>query len=147
MPNIEELISAAMREGKFENLPGKGKPLKLEENPHADPDWQLAHHILRESGFTLPWIEKRREIEVNLAKTRADLLRAWKWYQDPFPEDLPHDQIEKSWREAREAFREQVQTLNKRIADYNLETPSDQFQMRPLNYEREITSLTESQTR
>lgn len=147
MPNIEELIRAAMREGKFENLPGKGKPLKLEENPHADPDWQLAHHILRESGFTLPWIEKRQEIEVDLAKTRADLLRAWKWHQNQFPEDLPHDQVEEAWLDAQEAFREHVQKLNKRIADYNLEAPSDQFQMRSLNYEREITALTGSQTR
>lgn len=147
MPNIEELIRAAMREGKFENLPGKGKPLKLEDNPHANPDWRLAHHILREGGFTLPWIEKRHEIEVDLAQARADLLRAWNWHEDPFPQDLPRDQVEKTWCDARETFRGQVQTLNKRIADYNLEAPSDQFQMRSLNYEREITSLTESHTR
>lgn len=147
MPNIEELIRAALQDGKFENLPGKGKPLKLEDNPHADPDWRLAHHILREGGFTLPWIEKRREIEVDLAKARADLLRDWKWHQNRFPQDMPHDQVEKAWRGAQEAFREQVQTLNKRIADYNLEVPSDQFQMRSLNYEGEIASLTGSQTR
>ena len=147
MPNIEELIRAAMREGKFENLPGKGKPLKLDENPHADPEWRLAHHILQEAGFTLPWIEKRREIEVDVAKARADLLRAWNWRQDPTSLDITSDLVEEEWHAKLDIFREQIRSLNKRIAEYNLEAPADQLQMRPLNYEREVSSLTESQTR
>ncbi len=31
---VEEKIRAAMEAGAFNNLPGKGKPLNLEENPH-----------------------------------------------------------------------------------------------------------------
>ncbi len=46
MPNIEDLIQRAIQEGKFSDLPGKGKPLRLDDNPHADPDWQLAYHLL-----------------------------------------------------------------------------------------------------
>ena len=42
MPDIEEEISRAMREGKFSNLAGKGKPLRLEDDQFADPEWRLA---------------------------------------------------------------------------------------------------------
>ena len=63
MPNIEEHIRQAMQAGKFDDLPGKGKPLSLDENPLADPEWQLAFHMLKDAGFSLPWIESLKEIE------------------------------------------------------------------------------------
>jgi len=59
VPNAEEQIRRAIEEGKFDNLPGKGKPLNLEQNPFEDPEWRLANHVLITSGFSLPWIEKR----------------------------------------------------------------------------------------
>ena len=58
MPNIDEHIRKAQQEGKFDDLPGKGKPLKLEDDPHADPAWQLAFRMLKEAGYSLPWIEE-----------------------------------------------------------------------------------------
>ncbi len=61
MSNIEDHIRRAIEEGKFDDLPGKGKPLKLEDDPFVDPEWRLAHHMLRCSGFSLPWIERRQE--------------------------------------------------------------------------------------
>ena len=33
MPKIEEHIRRAIEEGSFEDLPGKGQPLHLYENP------------------------------------------------------------------------------------------------------------------
>ena len=73
MPNIEEQIRRAQEGGQFDDLPGKGKPLRLDENPHEDPEWRLAHQILRNGGFSLPWIEMWREIEaeLTLASRRA----------------------------------------------------------------------------
>jgi hypothetical protein len=34
--------------------------------------------------------------------------------------------------------------LNKRIRDYNLEAPSNQFQRRPIDIEQEIMDITQS---
>lgn len=147
MPDIEELLRAAMRAGKFDNLPGKGKPLKLDENPHTDPEWRTAYHILHEAGFTLPWIETRNELEADLEKARDDLQRAWKWREDQSIQVQPDASIDMEWRDALDSFRKKVETLNKRIADYNLSVPSDRFQMRLLNYEREVSTLSGSQTR
>jgi Domain of unknown function (DUF1992) len=144
MPDIEELIRAAMEAGKFDDLPGKGKRLKLSENPHTDPEWRTAYHILHEAGFTLPWIETRNEIEADLEKARLDLQRAWSWRESAAEQNQPSAFTEREWREAVGAFREKIFALNKRIADYNLTVPSDRFQMRSLNFERELSSLTES---
>ena len=81
MPNIEELIQRAIREGKFDALPGQGKPLHLDDNPQADPDWQLAYHLLKENGFSLPWLELRQEIENEIESARQSLQRAWEMGQ------------------------------------------------------------------
>lgn len=145
MPDIEELLRAAIQAGKFDNLPGKGKPLKLDENPYANPEWRVAYHILHEAGFTLPWIETRNEIEVELEKARSDLRHAWEWREKSTEQDSHSSENE--WRKALEVFRQKVDALNKRIKDYNLMVPSVQFQMSGLNYSREVSLLTESQTR
>ena len=64
MPNIEEQLRKAMAEGKFDNLPGKGKPLHLdEEQPTCRPRLGAGYRMLKDSGFSLPWIETIREIE------------------------------------------------------------------------------------
>ena len=40
--NVSKQIEAAMERGEFTNLPGKGKPLKLDTNPFLTrkPEWQ-----------------------------------------------------------------------------------------------------------
>ena len=60
---VEEIIQKAIREGAFDNLKGKGKPLNLNENPFVDKEWHLAYRLLEQQGFALPWMEKRNEIE------------------------------------------------------------------------------------
>ena len=143
MSDIEEHIRKAMREGKFENLPGKGKPLRLSQNPHEDPAWRLAHHMLRENGFTLPWIERLRDIEAELEKARTALLRTWRWCQAASTaQEFTSSYIELEWRRAQTGFRQRIVALNKQIDAYNLEVPLDRFQKRRLNADLEIARLT-----
>lgn len=59
---VEERICQAQRNGMFENLPGAGKPLNLEDSPRIPEDLRLAYKILRNSGFTPPEIEIKKEI-------------------------------------------------------------------------------------
>ncbi len=90
MPNIEEQLRRAIEEGKFDNLPGKGKPLHLDDtNPYGDADWELAYQILKESGYTLPWIETLHEIENDIDVALKELIRAWKWRMIYLSADVP----------------------------------------------------------
>ena len=139
--NIEDHIRRAMEEGKFDNLPGNGKPLEMDENAFEDPEWRLANKVLKDGGYSLPWIETRREIEASLETARAALKRAWAWRQDGLAQKQPDPRAEGEWQRAKNAFREHLAAINKRIFHYNLETPSPRFQRLPVDAQREIEAL------
>jgi DnaJ family protein C protein 28 len=138
MLEIDNHIRKAINEGKFDNLPGKGKPLNLDDNPHANPDWRLAHHMLKSSGYTLPWIAARQEIEMQIEAARSDLGRAWEWRKRALQGGQLQAQAEAEWQRAVRVFEGQVEKINQKIFDYNLQTPLEQFQLLKLNPEKEI---------
>ena len=140
--SIDEIIRRAMEAGQFDNLPGKGKPLNLEDNPHEDPAWRMAHHVLRNGGFSLPWIETLHEIETGLEEARLALRRVWAWRETSLSEGKDFQWVEAEWQRAVGAFQEQITSLNKRIQSYNLEVPNDRFQRQPLNAEGEFEKIT-----
>ena len=43
----EERIREAQKEGAFDNLPGKGKPLTLQDVSMVPEDLRMSYHILR----------------------------------------------------------------------------------------------------
>jgi len=145
MNSLEEQIRKAIEEGKFDDLPGKGKPLHLDDNPHADPDWALAYHVLQSSGYTLPWIETRKEIEADLEAERASLRRAWEWKQRALEQGKPESLVEAEWGRALVAFCEHIESLNQRIKTYNLEVPNSHFQLPKVLIKAEILNNTQSQ--
>lgn len=59
---VEQRIQKARQEGVFDNLPGAGKPLALEEDGHIPEDLRLAYKILKNAGCLPPEIELRKEI-------------------------------------------------------------------------------------
>ncbi len=133
MPDIDEHIRRAMEDGQFDNLPGKGKKLPLDENPHADPEWRQAHRMLHNAGFSLPWIELRQEIERESEAARLALQRAWDHRQSAHKTEPERYLASDNWRRAQETFRQAVMQINKKISDYNLQAPSGQLQMRRLD--------------
>ncbi|MEW5871617.1 MAG: DnaJ family domain-containing protein [Chloroflexota bacterium] len=141
MKDIEEHIRRAAEEGKFDNLPGKGKPLRLEGDPLADPEWRLAYHVLREGGYTLPWIELQQEIDAESEAARAGLRRAWAWRQKALAGGEPPGLVEAEWQRARRRFAARVEKLNRRIFDYNLQVPAERLQRRKLDVEREAAQV------
>jgi len=138
MSQVEDQIRRAMEAGQFDNLPGKGKPLHLEEDPFEDPEWRLAHHVLRNSGFTLPWIEARRELDEAIQATREALQRSWAWRQAARAKNQTVASLDTEWERALQAFRQKVDEINQNILTYNLKTPSPQFHLLQIDAEREI---------
>ena len=66
----ERKIREAMERGEFANLPGAGKPLRLEDDSMIPEDLRVAYKILRNAGCIPPELEVRKEI-----LTLRDLLR------------------------------------------------------------------------
>ena len=66
---IEQRINAARQKGAFDDLPGTGKPLDLEEDWNIHEDLRLAYKILKNAVCIPPELEVRKEI-----KTTEELL-------------------------------------------------------------------------
>ncbi|MBT8762790.1 DUF1992 domain-containing protein [Desulfohalobiaceae bacterium Ax17] len=66
----EEKIKEAQSKGEFDNLPGKGKPLNLDEDNHVPQELRIAYKILKNSGYIPPEIQAQKEI-----KSTLDLLK------------------------------------------------------------------------
>jgi DnaJ family protein C protein 28 len=131
--SIEKQIRKAMEEGAFDNLPGKGKPIDLSENPFEDPELRTVHRLLRNAGFAPAFIEERKDIDATLARERTTLARAWNLYQQ-----ASQRVSEASWQRAVNEFRELVSELNKRIRLHNLKVPAAGFHRTIIDVETEI---------
>jgi hypothetical protein len=138
---IEQIIRQAMEEGAFDNLPGNGRPLTLDENPYLDPEWQLAHHLLRQNGFAPEFVERRQAIELELAAAREALARTWAWRQQGLKQGKPTDWVEAEWRRATTKFAEKVGEINILIRDYNLQIPNPLLHRSPIAVEDELSKL------
>ena len=66
----ERKIREAIDRGEFANLPGAGKPLRLEDDSMIPEELRVAYKILRNAGCIPPELEVRKEIV-----TLRDLLR------------------------------------------------------------------------
>lgn len=137
----EEQIRRAIEDGCFENLPGKGKPLNLDENPFEDPEWRMANQVLVNAGYSLPWIESRREIEAEIEAARRFLKNAWERRKAAPASASQMGMVEQQWQRAARLFREKIAGINKRILNYNLEAPLPQVQMLSLNAEQEVEKI------
>ncbi|CAK7343290.1 unnamed protein product [Dovyalis caffra] len=74
---VEQRIWHSMEEGQFENLPGKGKPLNLNTNPHTDPAEDTLYRILTKNGCAPEWVELNKEIRCQISEWRLALKKAW----------------------------------------------------------------------
>ncbi len=58
----ENRILEALEAGLFDDLEGKGQPLKLEDDSHVPPELRMAYKILKMSDCLPPELELRKEI-------------------------------------------------------------------------------------
>ena len=59
---VEDRIQKAQDEGVFDNLPGKGKPLNLEEDSFVPEDLRLTFKVLKNAHCLPIEMELRKEI-------------------------------------------------------------------------------------
>ena len=127
---IEELIRNAQAKGEFDNLKGKGKPLKRDEHPLAGEN-KMAFKMVKEAGFTLPFIEEQKKLRAQLEEIKSNLLTAARSYTgDPFSTTR--------WKHAQRIFRAEAADYNKAARIYNLKAPHEKFHVLPLMIDRFI---------
>ena len=132
----EKKLREAIENGEFDDLPGKGEPLDLKENPFEDPDLRVVHRLLRNAGFAPAWIEERKDIEAEFEAARTKLTRACvlvgKGGKSP---------SDSEWERTVRAFRESVAGLNQRTRIYNLKAPAAVFHRQLIDADKIIEKI------
>jgi len=59
---VEQRIRTAMADGVFDDLPGKGRPLVLDDDSLVPEDMRLAHRVLKNAGYLPEQLQLRSEI-------------------------------------------------------------------------------------
>lgn len=59
---VDQQIREAQEAGKFDNLPGYGKPIPKDPGQDIAGEHWMSNHILKQAGFTPEWIQLRKEI-------------------------------------------------------------------------------------
>lgn len=139
-PNIEDIISRAMNNGDFDNLPGMGKPLNLHEDAHSDPTLRMAHRIMKEHGTPPAWISQRKEITEQRDAALEKLAKAWQWRTTANLTDHPN--VDQYWQRVQAEVTLSLTKLNKKIFNFNLSTKIASQHLRPIDIEHEIRKLT-----
>jgi hypothetical protein len=135
MMNIIEMIAGqriqqAIADGLFSNLEGQGKPLQGINDDQTPVETRLTHHILRNNGFLLPWIDLQQEILAELNAARSILKRSCRVGNEA--------QLN---QKILEQFGEKVEKINRLIMIYNLKVPLTGLQYPPLCVEKEISDF------
>jgi DnaJ family protein C protein 28 len=147
---VERQIAEAQERGEFDDLPGKGKPLDLMENPFADPGWRMAYKILQDHGFTLDWIELDKGIRAELEACRGQLLQSKHWYEQSMAQlgyqesrwaEAERIRVQYTWEQALEIFADQVAQINKKIELLNLKVPLVSLQRLKISIDEEKRKL------
>uniref|UniRef100_A0A0E0IFU2 DnaJ homologue subfamily C member 28 conserved domain-containing protein n=1 Tax=Oryza nivara TaxID=4536 RepID=A0A0E0IFU2_ORYNI len=128
---VEQRIWHSMEEGHFENLPGKGKPLNLNSNPHADPAEDTLYRILSRNGCAPEWVELNKEIRGMIARWRSALRKAWA---------NRSEDDRSTWHDDHRLLQEQIRQINDKVFRYNLIMPFGR-QMFGLNWDKELDKL------
>ncbi|MCC6615262.1 MAG: DUF1992 domain-containing protein [Anaerolineae bacterium] len=147
---MDEILGDAFRRGEFDNLPGAGKRLKIEDDldNHVPPDLRMTHRMLKDSNLAPDWIEEGKAIEDAQAKVLSKLQSNARMFQglradarrSATPEQMLA-QLDARWRTVQERFRADVASLNRRILDYNLKLPPGFSQKPAMNAERELAKV------
>ncbi len=138
---IDRSIRKAIEEGEFNNLPGEGKPLKLDDDPNTPDDMKLAYKILRENDLAPDWIVQGKDLTAKYDKLLEDIRRAVRAYKRSQANPSELLQGETAWQAAQKRLSSEVEKLNREIMTYNLKVPPGVAHRAIINFQREITQL------
>lgn len=58
----EQKITEAMRQGEFDNLPGEGKPLKIEDLSGVPEELRMAYKVMKNAGYVPEEIQLSQDL-------------------------------------------------------------------------------------
>ncbi|HLJ54819.1 MAG TPA: DUF1992 domain-containing protein [Chthonomonadaceae bacterium] len=127
----EGKILEAMEEGKFDNLPGKGKPIVFDEDPLTPPHLRMMNRILRNANVLPEWMQVYRDIEAEqkqLVELHRKVLREhrrWGARLANSGDDAAAARQYAAWHErSRDTYYRALKGLNSAILKFTIIAPT-----------------------
>ena len=143
MPKIDEQIQDAMRKGQFDNLPGAGKPLKMDDDSQTPEHLRMAHKLLKDNDLVPDWMMQGKEIDATREHLIVEVRRASREYHgslnDADRAGADRAPIEQRWHAAVESLREAAKKHNSQVLSYNLKVPQGVTHKRHFDFEAELS--------
>lgn len=111
---IERRMAAAEAAGLFDNLPGAGKPLQLDDDSLVPQELRLAFRMLKNADYAPSWIELQKLIRQEHEALERWLNRANARWPDA-------DTLERA--RLRSEHNKRIRAINRLIDSYNLSVP------------------------
>ena len=139
---ITEQLNEAADRGAFDNLPGAGEPLRLNDHPNEPPDMRMANKLLKDNDLTPAWIGDRKALQTEIQALRATMQRHWT--QTRARAGAPETNagaLTSAWNRALLQWEEQIADLNRRIADLNITLPLWRMELHRLRLDEELNRI------
>ncbi|RIK41427.1 MAG: hypothetical protein DCC55_11960 [Chloroflexi bacterium] len=135
-------IEEAIRNGAFDNLRGKGKPLNLQRNPFVPEEMEMAYAIMQNNNIAPEWIGDRAEVLRRIEAFRLKVREAVVGYQKrraQTAEAPARAQAAQHWVEQVKQLETQLVALNRQIELVNFKQPTIHLEIFKLRLDEELT--------
>lgn len=138
---VSKRIEEAMRRGDFDNLAGKGKPMRVDKDPFVPEDQQMAFSLLKNNDMTPTWIADRKEMLRSIEQWREEFRRIVGEAQRAWVaagSDERRVQIRERWERWIVRWEDEVTEINRRITTLNLKQPVNSLEVYKLRLDDEL---------
>lgn len=144
---IDQQLRKLLDEGQLQNLPGEGKPLKLDDDSNIPSDSRMAFKIMKDNDIHPPWITEAKDIDSRREAILKHLNTAIRGYKGALNDAALltnmdgvklRDNAEQRWQMTRRQLLDAAATLNKLVLNCNLKLPQGIKHKAPINIEKEI---------
>lgn len=147
----ERKINDAMEEGAFENLPGKGQPVTLDEDPVTPPHLRAANKVLKNAGVLPDWVQTLKDLQAeraDVAKYRAKLEAENRKLRGPIENAPAHHTAVRQFAEwhakSRAEYHRRLKSANDLILKLSLLAPTTVQPPNPFRIKEEMAAFDEA---
>ena|SRR5579871_800393 len=144
----EQKIQEAIDEGKFDNLPGKGKPIVFDDDPMTPPHLRMANKILKNANVLPEWMQVQKDIVAE--RQEIDRLRARSIHENQtkharlsaLPAGHAAVQMYAEWHaKTRAVYLRRLKSVNTSILKFSILAPSTVQPFVPYKIEQEMAAF------
>jgi len=145
---FDDLMKEARERGDFDNLPGAGKKLIIDNDPHTPSEMRMAYKILKDNDLAPDWITQGKALERTQEKIITAVQKARRVYQEALitaqraaQPALAADQARAKYERTLAGIGEDIRRFNSEVLTFNLKLPSGIKHRRQLNLQTLLTEL------